>query len=131
MWICPKCSEPHEDHFKICWKCASEEMAEHVTAEAPPPPAPEPRLRSGGSILVRVAIAFVVGTILGGAAYQGFARRSLQGEDAAIGVGFFALACGLGLAIGVGVFFWVIFPFEPPPAPQPQEEKNPQGDSPT
>jgi hypothetical protein len=22
MWICPRCSEQHEDQFKECWKCA-------------------------------------------------------------------------------------------------------------
>jgi hypothetical protein len=129
MWVCPTCSEPHEDHFKICWKCASQEMGEHVTAEAPSPRAPEPRLRSGGAILVRVAIAFVVGVILGGAAYQGFLRRSMQGEDAATGAGIFALASGIGLAILVGVFFWVIFPYEPTAGPQASEKQDAQGDS--
>ncbi len=77
MWVCEKCGEPHEDHFKICWKCASQDMGDQVTAEAPPhapPPAPEPRLRSGGSILVRIAIGFVVGAIAGGAVLSRFAH---------------------------------------------------------
>ncbi len=130
MWVCAKCGEPHEDHFKICWKCASQEMEEQVPADVPLP-APEPRLRSGGSILVRIAIAFVIGVILGGAAYQGFLRRSLQGDDAATGVGIFALAVGVGLAILVGIVFWVIFPYEPTAAPEPAEKKEAPEDSPS
>lgn len=23
MWICPKCREPHPDHFEICWACGT------------------------------------------------------------------------------------------------------------
>jgi hypothetical protein len=136
MWVCAKCGEPHEDHFKICWKCASQEMPEQVTADAPllaPATDPDPRLRSGGSILVRIAIAFVVGAILGGAASNVFTRGSMPEDTMGIAVaaGSFALASGLGLAIVTGIFFWVIFPYEPTAARNALEKKDVQGDSPS
>jgi hypothetical protein len=132
MWVCPKCGEPHEDHFKICWKCASQEMEEQVTAEAPPRvPKPEPRLRSGSVILLRVGIAFVVGVVLGAAAFPMFLPATLQaslGEIAASAVPC-ALFAGVALAIPVGIFFWVIFPYEPTAVPEPAEKKDGPGDS--
>jgi hypothetical protein len=120
MWTCPKCSEPHEDHFKICWKCASQEMAEQVTTEVPPPPKAEPRLRSFGSILVRAAIAFVVGGIVGGAI-----SFSSPPDVQAV----YAIYSGLALAIIVGIFYWVILPYEPRSVAPMAEEGNPDGDS--
>ncbi len=120
MWICPKCSEPHEVHFKICWKCASQEMAEHVTTETPPLPKPEPRLRSLGSILVRAFIAFVVGAILGGV---------ISFTSPADVQAVYAIYSGLALAILVGIFFWVIFPYESSSVAQTPKEEHPDGDS--
>lgn len=117
MWYCDKCGEQHEDQFQVCWKCASDELAGHVTAE-PPEPKAEPKLRSGGSILIRMLIGFVVGAILGGAGYTTFGPRILHGDDpGAAGAGSFAVIAGVGLALAVGMFFWVLFPFEPTPAP--------------
>jgi hypothetical protein len=120
MWICPKCSEPHEDHFKICWRCASQEMQEHVTTEAPPPAKPEPRLRSVGSILVRAFIAFVVGAVIGGAI-------SLTSPPDVQAV--YAIYSGLALAIIVGIFFWVVLPYEPSSVAQTAKEEHPDADS--
>lgn len=135
MWVCPKCGEPHEDHFKICWKCASQEMTEHVTAETPARAAvPEPRLRSGGSIMVRIVIGFVVGAILGGAVLSRFAHSYFPPEydtASATSVATVALISGVGLAIVIGVFFWVIFPYEPTPAAEPAERTDAKEDSPS
>jgi hypothetical protein len=124
MWICERCGEPHEDRFKVCWKCAGDEHQHHVTAEPIPfaphvvGEGPERKLRSLGSILVRALIAFVVATI-GGAAF--FHRTGATLEDA-ITAGAIA-----GAAVGafVGVFIWVVFPYEPigdiKPRPAPDE----------
>ena len=114
MWICARCGEPHADNFKVCWKCAGDEMTEHVTA--PPSASPvargeraqvtERKLRSFGSILVRAVVAAAVGSI-GGAAF--FHRDGATLEDA-IMAGAVA-----GAAVGslVGIFIWVVFPYEP------------------
>jgi hypothetical protein len=122
MWSCTKCGEVHEDQFEICWKCASKEMEEHVVAGEPPPrtapsPAPEPRLRSGGSILVRMGIAFVVGAVMGGAAFYAFVP-DLGGMTLLPSVW-----SGIALAILVGIHFWVIFPYEPGNAPRQSAEQ--------
>lgn len=109
MWICEKCGEPHEDHFKICWKCTSEAMEEHVTAVPPPLPKPEPKLRSTGAILFRMLIGSVLGGILGGAVSIGYPA------DYQIGLVIYG---AIGLAIVTGVFFWVLFPYEPGPTSQ-------------
>jgi hypothetical protein len=118
MWICSQCGEPNEPNFELCWNCASKEMEEQVTAAPPRPmlpnPAAEPRLRSGGSIIVRILIAFVVGTVLGGAAFHTFMRSTDPLTSAT-----YALLSGIALAIFVGIFFWVIFPYERESARQP------------
>jgi hypothetical protein len=115
----------HEDHFQVCWKCAGKEMEEQAPAEAPtlvapPQQQPEPRLRSSGSILARMVIAFVIGAILGGAAsYSGFLNRFL-GYDL---MGSLSAALWNGAVLGgvltivVGILFWVIFPYEPSRTP--------------
>ena len=120
MWTCPNCGEPLEDHFKICWKCASQEPAEQVTTEAPPPPKPEPRLRPFSSVLVRAAIAFVVGAIIGGA----ISFTSPVDIQAV-----YAIYSGLALAIIVGIFYWVILPYEPTSVEPAAQEEHPDGDS--
>lgn len=106
MWTCPQCGEMHDGRFQGCWKCASPEYSTHFTAEEPKPAPPPPALRSTGSIVMRVVVAFIVGMIAGLAIFH---RSGLLLETAAM----YGLALGGGLAFIVGVFFWVLFPYEP------------------
>jgi hypothetical protein len=103
MWICPNCGEPHDDQFKECWKCASAQVEQHVTA-SPAMPKPERKLRSFGSILLRAALAFLIGTILGGATFH---SDSLSATLSA------GLLVGLVFGLAVGLFIWVCYPYEP------------------
>jgi hypothetical protein len=109
----------HEDRFRECWKCASPEHSTQITAEAPKLPPPAPALRSPGSILMRVVVAFVVGMI---AAMAIFHRSGVPIETAAE----YGLYLGGGLAFLVGVFFWILFPYQPSrDAEVPSEEPPP------
>jgi hypothetical protein len=96
----------HDDRFKECWKCAGPEHSTHITAEeskfAPPPPA----LRSTGSIVMRVVVAFSVGVIAGLAIFH---RSGLPLDTAAT----YGLYLGGGMALCVGVYFWILFPYQP------------------
>ena len=113
MWICERCGEPHQDNFKVCWKCAGDEMTEPMTAEAIPAPrtlakrAPQERtLRSLGSILARAGIAGVVGMVGGMALFH---RNGATLEEAVVS----GSLVGVGLGAFVGIFVWVVFPYEP------------------
>lgn len=110
MWICPQCGEPHEIHFRLCWKCASVET--HVQAGPPPPSAPpvERKVRSLGWVMARALIAFVIGVILGMAVFH---RHAATLVEAAIS----GAVVGLILAGVVGVVLWVVFPYEPATSP--------------
>jgi hypothetical protein len=125
MWTCPKCAEQNEDNFQICWKCASDLGDTQFTAGEPPivlAPRREPQLRSNGSIILRVVIAFVVGSILGGAAFQVAGRTTDPLTN-----GIWALVSGLALAIVIGICFWVIFPYVPGTEPEPEPSEKPDG----
>jgi len=120
MWICPTCGEAHDDRFKECWKCAGAEM-EQASAPVPAPPLAPPqdrKVRSFDSILVRAAIAFVIGAFVGAA----YAIRTATSEPAEI------VRAGLivGLEFGgvVGLFVWVFYPYEPMPAAQGKPKEN-------
>jgi hypothetical protein len=111
MWTCSTCGEAHDDRFKDCWKCAGAEMEQ---ATAPPPAAPlapkqEQKVRSFDSILVRAAIAFVIGVFVGVA----IASRTAASEPAEMVRA--GLIVGLEFAGVVGVFVWVFYPYEPIP----------------
>jgi hypothetical protein len=107
MWTCPQCGEMHDDNFKECWKCASPEHSPHITAEPPKlVPPPEPKLRTNGSIVMRVVVAFIIGVIAGLAIFH---RSGLAFETALM----YGLYMGGGLALFIGVFFWILFPYEP------------------
>ena len=109
MWICPRCGEGNEDSFKECWKCISDEIQGQGTATPPPLPAPPRRVRSLGSVLIRVAIGFAVGMLIGLVIFH---RNATPLAEAAV-----AGAIGGGVLAGsVGVFVWVLFPYEPGPA---------------
>ena len=115
MWTCPQCGEMHEDRFKECWKCANHSA--HITAEEPKPAPPPPPLRTAGSIVMRVVVAFVVGLIAGLAIFH---RAGLPLETAAT----YGLYLGGGLALGVGVFFWILFPYQPTRDLPPEESES-------
>src|SRR5207302_909223 len=90
-----------------CWKCFGAEMDEHVTATPPKPvlEGPQRQLRSSASVLIRMAIGFGVGFLLGGAVFHRFgaslAQAALSGAIAGVVVG-----------VVVGIFVWVVFPYE-------------------
>jgi hypothetical protein len=135
MWICPRCSEQHDDKFAECWKCAANETQTGGYSEgwpqyrsplrpdstvAPVEPVvssqPERTLRPFGYVLVRACIGFVVGFF----ATMMFlnvatsARIAIQGADsAALTTVVMSAIGGVVLALIVGVFFWVVFPYEP------------------
>jgi uncharacterized membrane protein YvbJ len=107
MWICQKCGEAHQDQFRECWKCVGAEIDSQEKA-APPtdvPPAAERELRSRASILIRIAIAFVVGLIFGMAVFHRHGASLAQA--ATLGT-----IVAVTLAIVVGVLLWVVFPFK-------------------
>ncbi len=105
MWTCPRCGEPNEDTFRECWKCISDEMAQHVSAAPPPPPPAPPReLRSVSAVLRYIALGFFVGMMLGMITFQ---RLGIEAAS------FAGVIVGLAMAGAVSVFVWVIFPFEP------------------
>jgi hypothetical protein len=119
MWICAKCGEPHEDQFRDCWKCvgAGPDSERHELPSQGEPAAPaaaERPLRSTGSIVFRVLIGFVAGT-LGGVAV--FHRHGATLEQASI----LGAIVGVLAAVAVGVFVWVVFPFKPPAPSEPQD----------
>jgi len=96
----------HDDRFKECWKCAGPEHSTQITAEEPKFAPPPPPLRSAGSIVMRVVVAFIVGMIGGLAVFH---RSGLALEVAAT----YGLYMGGGLALLVGVFYWILFPYQP------------------
>jgi hypothetical protein len=129
MWVCPKCGEPHEDQFKVCWKCAGEEMAPAYPGPvAPVAPPVERRLRPLSSILLRAASGFLLGFIFGAMASHRVMPAFMQppGEydwlTAAVTLG---LCAGIGLGVLVGLFFWVAFPYEPIDSATKTPQQNP------
>lgn len=128
MWICPNCGEAHDDRFKDCWKCAGAEMEQAVASAPPAPLAPtqERKVRSFDSILIRAAIAFVVGAFVGAA----IASRTAASEPAEMVRA--GLIVGLEFAGVVGVFVWVFYPYEPMAARNHAvKSDNPEEDVPT
>jgi hypothetical protein len=117
MWICPRCSEQHEDQFKECWKCAGAEMHPEATAIAARPlPSAEPKLRPLSSILFRAGLGFVVGLIFGSAvSYRIGPAFWHSGLDYEWLNGVLVMGLGAGVVLGllVGLYYWVAFPYEP------------------
>ncbi len=119
MWICPRCGEPHQDQFKECWKCAGPAEADtHVIAEAPRPalPAPDVKLRSMGSIMLRAGVGCLIGLLLSFSSFNFIRPESFlpipdQGTSPA-GRTILALIIGAIFGLLVGLFFWVMFPYE-------------------
>ena len=119
MWICARCGEPHQDQFRECWKCVGAEMEEVEAAQAPPvrpaAPAPERRLRSVKSILLRAAVGFLVGTLVAMSSFNFILPQTILPSEAMSPAGrsLFALVVGLIFGLVVGLFFWVVLPYEP------------------
>ncbi len=119
MWSCPKCGEMHDDHFDICWKCASPEVL-HEPARAPATQTPERKLRPFRSIAWRVVVAFFAGSILGLALFQSTLRNVVAsaglGNPTTLGSTVYGLIVGMLTAILVALIHWIFFPYEPLPA---------------
>jgi hypothetical protein len=142
MWICPRCSEVHEDHFKVCWKCAGDEMKSSDQFSAEPLPPGEKRCSQCGQLTTSYAgicwlclenlpsevqqaertlrpLSWVlrraaVAFVLG--MTFGFAaahRITPAGDNWLTGALVLGLIVGVVLAFVVGVFVWVVFPYEP------------------
>src|SRR6185369_3153996 len=60
MWICRQCGEPHQDDFKLCWKCVGQEMREVPELHHALPPGLDRKLRPISWVIVRAAIAVIV-----------------------------------------------------------------------
>lgn len=105
MWVCPRCGEPHDDHFHVCWKCAAEELRDEPTTPLPTPPV-ERNLRPASWILARAAVGFVIGTFLGVVTFHRYGASLVQASAS-------ALVVGVIFGILVAFFFWVFFPYEP------------------
>lgn len=105
MWMCPTCGEAHDDRFKECWKCAGAEM-DQASLPALLTPKQDRKLRSFHSILVRAAMAFVPGALLGAA----IASRTLPSEPSEVVQA--GLILGLVFAGAIGLFIWVFYPYE-------------------
>jgi hypothetical protein len=131
MWICPKCSEQHEDQFDVCWKCSSDDLKTAVTA-TPPPSSSERELRPFRDIVVRALAGFLIGFLvtmmlltLGNSTLAGF-----MPDNSLTAATLVSLLGGLLLGAVVGSFFWVLFPYAPLPrqmlvdtAPESRQDK--------
>lgn len=108
MWTCPTCGETHENQFVECWKCFGKEHEYHVSEKPlpPAPPAQDRTLRPVGSILFRVAIAFVIGVIMGMAMLYRGGRPFAEAAAISLGV-------GISMGLSIAVVLWVVFPYEP------------------
>jgi hypothetical protein len=80
-----------------------------------PAPAPERRLRSVKSILLRAAVGFLVGTLLAMSSFNFIHPQTILPSESMSPVGrsLFALVVGLLFGLVVGLFFWVVLPYEP------------------
>ena len=122
MWICRKCGEPHQDQFKECWKCVGAEIDGQVMAGEPklPPALPpkERKLRSLGSILLRVGIGFLVGLVIGLSSLNFINPRTILPDEWIVSTTnkiVLGLIAGAIFGILVGIFIWVVFPYAPMP----------------
>jgi hypothetical protein len=98
-------------------------MEEAEAVQAPPvrapAPAPERRLRSVKSILLRAAVGFLVGTLLAMSSLNFIHPQTILPTEAMSPAGrsLFALVVGLIFGVVVGLFFWVVLPYEPAQQP--------------
>lgn len=120
MWICQTCGEPHQDQFKECWKCVGTQIDERRMAGEPPPkaslPAPERKLRSLGSIVVRALAGFLIGMVLSLSSLNFINPRAILPEVMVVSSSdkfFLSLIAGAILGTLVGLFIWVVFPYAP------------------
>ncbi len=118
MWACPKCGEMHDDHFEICWKCASAELPHDANPPASAPP-PERKLRPFRVIAGRSALAFFVGSLLGMGLFHSTLRRVIStaglGDPTVLGSTVYGLIVGVLAAILIAIIHWIFFPYEPLP----------------
>ena len=119
MWSCPKCGEMHDDHFDICWKCASPDSV-HEPAVMSMPPLPERKLRPFRTIFGRALLGFFVGSVLGLALFHSTLRRFIAsaglGDPTTLGSTIYGLIVGVLTAFLVAMIHWIFFPYEPLPA---------------
>jgi len=116
MWICAKCSEPHEDQFEVCWKCSGDEMKTAVTATPPPPSAGQRELRPFRDIVVRALMGFLIGFVLT-MMFLNLGNAWLvvyfMAENTLAAATIVSLTGGGVLGLAVGAYFWVLFPYVP------------------
>jgi hypothetical protein len=116
MWICPKCSEQHEDQFEFCWKCSGDEAQAAITNAPQLLSGPQRELRPFRDILVRAIFAFLIGFVLS-MLFLNLGNAWLVAlffsETTLTAATIVSLAGGAILGLTVGVFFWVGFPYMP------------------
>ncbi len=120
MWSCPKCGEMHDDHFNICWKCASNEPMPLADRASPVLAPPERKLRPFRIIVGRSLLAFFIGSIIGIALFHSTLRRFIAtaglGDPLTLGSTLYGLIVGVLAAFLVAIIHWIFFPYEPSPA---------------
>jgi cytochrome c biogenesis protein CcdA len=115
MWICPKCSEQHEDQFEFCWKCSGDEAKTAISATPLPSAMPERQLRPFRDIVVRALAGFIAGFVLT-MVFLSLGNMTLTGllpDNSLSAATLVGLAGGCIVGAAVGGFFWVLFPYAP------------------